>query len=328
MTITLARRKLVAGMAALPMFGIARQAHAAVVSLRVAHSSPEKSLIQSALVRFKNDVETKSSGKCKIQIFANAVLGDEGPVAEAVGTGAIDMGLGGVVDTIDPRLSVISLPFLFKDFAAVHRVLDGPIGVELAAMAKPRGYVILGILDSGFRSFANNRRPIVTPGDLKGLKIRCPPIPVSIETMKAFGAFPQSIPFGEVYTALQSGVVDGVEPELRDFYDARWFEVQKYLSISNYMWMANYWFINKTKFDGLDPGIRNIILVAARDTQTWYRKAIVETYEKVVSNLRQAGIKINTVETAPFIKLAEPVYAIFTKEYGADLVKKVRAAAA
>lgn len=321
------RRKLVAGAAAVPLFGIVGRARAAV-SLRVAHSSPDKSLIQDALLKFKADVEAKTSGACEIQIFANAVLGDEGPVAEAVGAGSIDMGLGGVVDAIDPRLSVVSLPFLFKDFAAVHRVLDGPIGGELAAMAEPRGYSILGVLDSGFRSFTNNKKPIVTPEDLKGLKVRCPPIPVAIETMKAFGALAQSIPYGEVYTALQSGVVDGAEPELRDFYDAKWFEVQKYLSISNYMWMANYWFMNKAKLDGLDAGVRDAILAAAKDTQAWYREGIVKVYEGVIADLQKAGIQVNTVDTAPFIKLAEPVYEIFAKEYGAELVKKVRAAAA
>ncbi|MGE3600814.1 MAG: TRAP transporter substrate-binding protein, partial [Dehalococcoidia bacterium] len=168
---------------------------------------------------------------------------------------------------------------------------------------------------------------IEVPEDLQGLKMRSPPIPVAIETMKAFGAIPQSIPYGETYTALQSGVVDGAEPELRDFFDAKWFEVQKYLSLSNYMWMANYWFMNADRLNGLSQDLRAVVRAAAEDTQGWYRTAIADVYKTIVADLEKAGVKVNTVDTAPFIPLAQPVYEIFADEYGADLVERVRDAA-
>ena len=321
------RRAVVAGLSVLPLVSVVGRAQAQT-SLRIAHSSPDKSLIQDAMLRFKAQVESESGGQMAVNLFPNALLGDEGPVAEAVGDGSIDMGLGGVVDAIDPRLSVVSLPFLFKDFAAVHAVLDGPIGTELKAMADAKGYTIVGVLDSGFRSFTNSKGPISTPDDLKGLKMRCPPIPVAIETMNAFGALPQAIPYGETYTALQSKVVDGAEPELRDFYDARWFEVQPFLSLSNYMWMANYWFMNKPRFDGLAEAERAVVTAAATATQSWYRTEIANVYGSIVKELEANGVTVNEVDTAPFIPLAAPVYDIFAKEYGADLVARVRAAAA
>lgn len=321
------RRTVVAGMAALPTLGIIGRANAAV-NLKVAHSSPDASLIQQAMLMFKDEVEKATSGNVTVTVFANGLLGEEGPVSEAVGDGSIDMGLGGVVDAIDPRLNVVSLPFLFDSFPKVHAVLDGPLGGKLKAMAPANGYEIIGFLDSGFRSFTSNKAPIVTPDDMVGVKMRCPPIPVIIESIKVLGALPQSIPYGEVYTSLQSGVVDGAEPELRDFYDAKWFEVQKFLSLSNYVWTANYWYANKAKLDSLAEGDRKAVLDAADKTQAWFRTGIVDSYATIIDKLKQAGLQVNEVDTAPFKAKVEPVYATFSKEYGEDLVKEVRDAAA
>lgn len=321
------RRTFVAGAAALSTFAITGRASAAT-TLRVAHSSPDASLIQDALLFFKKDVEAATGGAVEVKIFANGLLGDEGPVSEAVGDGSIDMGLGGVVDAIDPRLNVVSLPFLFDSFAKVHKVLDGDIGKTLKAMAPAKGYEILGFLDSGFRSFTNSKHPIKTPADIKGMSMRCPPIPVIIETVKVLGALPQSIPYGEVYTALQAKVVDGAEPELRDFYDAKWYEGQKYLSLSNYVWTANYWYANKAKLDGLKPEVKAAVLASADKTQAWFRQGIVAAYGKIIDDLKAKGIEVNDLDTAPFKAMVGPVYETFSKEYGADLVAAVRDAAA
>lgn len=322
------RRSFVAGSAAVSALALTGVPARAATTLRVAHSSPDSSLIQQAMLKFKEEVETATAGRIEITIFANGLLGDEGPVNEAVGDGSIDMGLGGVVDAIDPRLNVVSLPFLFENFDKVHAVLDGPVGTELKAMAPARGYEILGFLDSGFRSFTSNKAPITAPADMAGLKMRCPPIPVIIETVKVLGALPQSIPYGEVYTSLQSGVVDGAEPELRDFYDAKWYEVQKYLSLSNYVWTANYWYANKDRLDGLDPADRDAVLAAAANTQTWYRGAIKQVYTEIIGTLTAAGVTVNEMDVAPFKEMVGPVYDTFSAEYGADLVAAIRAAAA
>jgi tripartite ATP-independent transporter DctP family solute receptor len=299
----------------------------AAETLRIAHASPDQSLINEAMLKFKADIEARTNGDVLVEIYPNALLGDEGPVAEAVGAGSIDMGLGGVVDAIDPRLSVISLPFLFKDFDNVHKVLDSQFGQDLYKLAEPKGYKIVGVLDSGFRSFTNNIRPINTPEDFKGLKLRVPPIPVALETVKAFGALPQTVPYGETYMALQSGAVDGAEPELRDFADAKWFEVQKYLSVSNYMWMANYWYMNGDRFNNLNAEQQKAVTEVATEVQTWYRAQLNAAYDKIMTDVQAAGVTVNTVDTSKFVEFAEPVYEIFAKEYGADLVKAAREAA-
>jgi len=294
--------------------------------LRLAHASAPKSLINQAVQRFAGEVSELTNGSIKVQIFPNAQLGDEGPIADGVGAGSIDIGLGGAVDAIDPRLNVLSLPFLFRDSANVHKFLDSNVGQKVQQFGQERGYIMLGALDSGFRQFATNK-PITVPADLAGIKIRTPPNPVILATMKQLGALAESIPFGQVYTALQSHVVAAVEPEIRDYFDSRWFEVAKNLSVSNYIWTANWWFMNKSKFAKLTPKEQAAIRKSATDTVTWYRSELSNTYAETQKKLEEKGVKITTVDTAPFVALVAPVYTTFSREWGADLVTSVKQAA-
>jgi TRAP-type C4-dicarboxylate transport system substrate-binding protein len=183
---------------------------------------------------------------------------------------------------------------------------------------------MLGFLDSGFRNFANTQHPIREPADLKGLKIRTPAIPVILETMKALGALPQAIPFAQVYTSLQSHVVDGVEPELRDFYDQKWYEVVKYLSVSNYVWTANFWYMNKPRYDALPADQQKAIDNAVAATTSWYRSQLDGAYAKVLQELKSKGVLVNEVDTAPFRAAMVPVYAHFSEVWGKDFVESVR----
>ena len=301
---------------------------AAADTLRLAHASSSDSLINQAMVRFAAEVKDKTHSQLEIQIFPDGQLGDEGAIADAAGSGAIAIGLGGVVDAIDPRLNAVSLPFLFKDDASVHRFLDSAAGKKFLSLGESRGYVMLSALDSGFRQFANNKKAIVEPADLSGMKIRTPPNPVILSTIKQLGALPQSIPFGEVYTSLQSGVVDGVEPELRDFSDQRWYEVVKHVSMANYIWSANYWYMNKAAYDALSPENRQALQQAVADTTTWYRGQLSEVYARLTEQLKEKKVVFNDVDRAAFLAKSGPVYDQFAKVWGADFIKQLRTDAA
>ncbi|MER1968054.1 TRAP transporter substrate-binding protein [Castellaniella sp. GW247-6E4] len=296
-------------------------------TLRVAHVSSVDSLVNQALVRFADEVKEKTGGELAIAIYPDGQLGDEAPIADAVGAGAIDMGLGGALDAIDPRLNVVSLPFLFKDAANVHAFLDGPAGQELMTLGQDRNYILLGALDSGFRQFANQKHPIRNPADLASLKIRTPPNPVILATIKSLGALPQAIPYGEVYTSLQSGVVDGVEPELRDFYEQKWYEAAKYVTMSNYVWSANMWFMNKARYDSLSDQQREVLRAAAANSVNWYRGELDQAYKVVIQALEDKGVQFNDVDAAAFREKVDPVYQQFAKEWGETFVESVRAAA-
>ncbi|ESZ02188.1 MULTISPECIES: TRAP transporter substrate-binding protein [unclassified Mesorhizobium] len=298
----------------------------AETTLRLAHASSPDSLINKAMEQFAAEVTDATHGSVKVQTFPNAQLGDEGPIADGVGAGSIDIGLGGAVDAIDPRLNVLSLPFLFRDADNVHKFLDSDQGQQVQRLGEGRGYLMLGVLDSGFRQFATSKA-IVTPADLAGIKIRTPPNPVILATMKGMGALAESIPLGQVYTALQSHVVVAVEPEMRDYYDSKWYEVVKSLSISNYIWTANWWYMNKDKFDSLTPAEQASVKKSASDTVAWYRSELTATYAETQKKLEEKGVKVTTVDTAPFVVLVKPVYDKFSNEWGADLVSAVKQAA-
>ncbi|WP_413724244.1 TRAP transporter substrate-binding protein [Sodalis sp. RH16] len=300
----------------------------AAETLRLAHASSSDSLINQAMVRFAAEVKEKTKDRLEIQIFPDGQLGDEGAIADSAGSGAIAMGLGGVVDAIDPRLNAVSLPFLFKDADAVHHFLDSAAGKKFLSMGEDRGYVMLSALDSGFRQFANSKKAIVEPADLAGLKIRTPPNPVILSTIKQLGGLPQSIPFGEVYTSLQSGVVDGIEPELRDFSDQRWYEVVKHVSMANYIWSANFWYMNKAAYDGLAAADRQALQQSVADTTAWYRDQLSQVYAKLTEQLKSKQVVFNDVDRAAFLAKSGPVYDQFSKTWGADFIKQLRADAA
>lgn len=293
-------------------------------TLRLAHASSSDSLINQAMVRFADEVTGATHGDLKVQIYPDGQLGDEAPIVDSVGAGAIDIGLGGSADGIDPRLNALSLPFLFKDAASVHHFLDSAAGKQFLSMGQDHGFVMLTALDSGFRQFANSKRPIVKPADLSGLKIRTPPNPVILATIKQLGGLGQSIPFGEVYTSLQSGVVDGVEPELRDFYDQKWYEVAKNVSMSNYVWSANFWFINKDKYQSLSEAQRAALDKAVVDTTAWYRSQLDAVYAKIQAEMQTRGVKFNDVDTQAFLALSAPVYEQFGKVWGEAFVNQLR----
>jgi TRAP-type transport system periplasmic protein len=314
-------------LAGLSLFVLSLAGPSVAETLRLAHESSSDSLINEAATMFAELVAEKSGGALEVQVFPDGQLGDEAAIADSVGAGSIDIGLGGVADAIDPKLNVVTLPFLFEDLSAVHAFLDGRTGQEVFDTGAENGFHMLGALDSGFRQFALIAGPVTTPADLEGVKIRTPPNPVLLATMDALGALPQSIPFGEVYTSLQSGVVDGVEPEMRDFQDQKWYEVVPHLSIANYVWTPNYWFMNAARYDALDAEGKAAIDAAVEETTTWYRGALTEVYTRVQADLEAAGVEVNTVDQAPFREMVGPVYDQFGAEWGADFVQRVRDAA-
>ncbi|KGT93377.1 C4-dicarboxylate ABC transporter [Erwinia typographi] len=318
------RRHLIALAAAGVVVGLHPASALAAETLRLAHASSSDSLINQAMIRFADEVKQKSHDSLEIQIFPDGQLGDEGAIADSTGSGAITLGLGGVVDAIDPRLNAVSLPFLFKDAASVHHFLDSEAGHKFLAMGESRGYVMLSALDSGFRQFANSKRAIVKPEDLSGLKIRTPPNPVILATIKQLGGLPQSIPFGEVYTSLQSGVVDGVEPELRDFSDQRWYEVVKHVSMANYIWSANFWYMNKPAWDALSADNKAVLKAAVADTTAWYRGQLDQVYARLTDQLKSKKVDFNDVDRAAFLAKVGPVYDQFSKAWGADFIKQLR----
>ena len=265
---------------------------------------------------FKELVEMKTD-KYKVEIFPNSQLGSEAEMVEMVKLGTIHAIMTGRYESMGKQLYTVTLPFIFKDYSHVDRVLDGPIGDFLASFTDENGLKSLGWYYSGFRQFTNNVRPIKSPADLKGLKMRTPPLENILQTMQAFGANATSIAYSELYMALRTGVVDGQENPYENIVSEKMYEVQKYCSNVNYLFMPGLFCVSLDWWNGLPEEDREIISEAAKIAVA-YNNYITEFYnEEFKQKCIKEGMEIyepNKDERQAFVDLVQPVYDFFIKD--------------
>jgi TRAP-type transport system periplasmic protein len=293
--------------------------------IRIAHESSVEHNIHKSLLFFAKVAAEKTKGDVEARVFPSGQLGDERAILEGVKIGTIDAGsAGGLYTTIDPRFALLNLPFLFRDYDHVHKVLDGPIGADLKDRAWKNGIKIMCIFDSGFRQFTNNKRPITKPEDFKGLKMRTPPIPEIVDTMGAFGASVVTIPYGEVYTALRAGVADGEENSLTNITEMKFYEVQKYISVGNYMYNGDMFIMSPKLWNSFSPQTQKALEEATTETLAYQRKLIREEEQGASAIIKKAGGEINTVNQALFIPLVDGVYQKNEKAVPKSLIEEIR----
>jgi len=301
----------------------------AQTKLTLGHGAAPGNPRHEAAVAFADAVKKKSGGKIEVQVAPSAQLGDDAAMLTALRSGTLDMSANsqGAASTIVPEYAAFGMPFLFADPAAAFRLLDGPLGKELGEKSAAKNLVVLGYWDNGIRHVSNSKRPILTPADLKGLKIRTPPDAVTIDIMTALGAETQQIKFAELYVALQQGVVDGQENPLANIDASKLYEVQKYISLTGHKFEMTPLLMSKRTWDRLSEAERKIILEAANEATALQRKLSREADERLVVELPKKGVKIDKVDQSQFQKATESV----TKKWEAgpigDYVKKVVAAA-
>ena len=296
----------------------------AKVVIKVAHESSVEHNINKSLLFFAKKVAEKTNNEVEIKVFPNGQLGDERAIYEGVKIGTIDAGTGGLYESVDPKFSLINLPFLFKSYEQVHTVLDGPIGQDLKKRAYDNGYKVMAIFDSGFRQFTNNKKPIWAPEDFKGLVIRTPPIKAIIESMKAFGANVVSIPYGEVYMAMKQGVADGEENSLTNITGMKFYEVQKYISISNYIYSGDMFIMNKKLWDSLSASHQKSLDEAAGEALAFQRNLLKTEELDALDTIMAAGCKVNLVYAPPFYPLVQHMYDDIKEYVPASLVNEIR----
>ena len=268
-------------------------------------------------VKFKELVESRSKGRFKVEIYPSAQLGSEEEMAQQVKLGTLTSLIAARFEDMSPKLYGTALPFLFRDYDHAEKVLKGPIGEQFAAYTEAHDMKMLAWTHSGFRQITNNVRPIQKPEDLKGLKIRTPPLENVLKTMEAFGATPTPIPFGEVYTALKTGVVDGQENPYVNIFTGKFFEVQKYLSEVNYIYIASPFVVGLKWWKSLSPEDQALIKAAALGSADLINSLVRSEDLKAKEAMAKAGLKINTITAADhsaFVAKAAPVYEYFVKK--------------
>lgn len=301
----------------------------AQTKLTLGHGAAPGNPRHEAAVAFANAVKQKSGGKIEIQVAPSAQLGDDAAMLTALRSGTLDMSANsqGTASTIVPEYAAFGMPFLFSGPAQAFKLLDGPLGKELADKSAAKNLVVLGYWDNGIRHVSNSKRPVLTPADMKGLKIRTPPDTVTIDIMTALGSETQQIKFAELYVALQQGVVDGQENPLANVDASKLYEVQKFISLTGHKFEMTPFLMSKRTWDRLSAADRKIVTEAANEATAVQRKLSSEADERLLGVLKTKGVRIDKVDQSQFAKATESVTTKWTGGPIGDYVKKVVAAA-
>jgi tripartite ATP-independent transporter DctP family solute receptor len=229
---------------------------------------------------------------------------------------------------LDKRFDVWNLPWLYPSMAVANRVADGPMGELASRWLADKGIVALGIGVNGYRELTNSKRPISAPDDLKGIKFRVAGSKLYLETFKLLGANAVTMSFGEVFTALQQGVIDGQENPTAIIDSSRLYEVQKYLTLWNYSFDPLVLCINKRLFDGLSPADQKVIREAAREAVAYERQLSAEEEKRLPEELKKKGMQVNALtpqQIAVFRERVKPVYTMVEEYVGAENMKLMAA---
>ena len=298
-------------------------------TLLLGHGSAEESPRHLTAVRFAQQVALLSKGALKITIFPSAKAGDDAEMVAALREGRLDISANstGALSAVVPEYSAFGLPYLFHSLIGAWNVLEGPVGADLAQLSARQGLLVLSYWDNGFRQMTNSKRPLFGPAELKGLKIRTPPDPMTIDFLKALGAQPVSMKFSKLHEALKTGEVDGQENPLSNIYTGKLYEVQRYLTFTSHMYTMTPFVISKIAWDRLDDKERGVLRAATQEATHYHRELMLKEDERQVFKLKATGIVMNYTDSAAFLPAAESVKEKWSHGEIGDFVKKVIAAA-
>jgi len=274
---------------------------------------------------FKSYVEKNSGGRIKVELYPNAQMGGDREMAEAVQVGILQMALPvtSITANFEKSFNVVELPYLFTTRESAFKALDGELGKELDNRLLRTGMMNLGYFENGFRHITNNKRPIYSPSDLKGMKIRTMEVPPHIAFFKKLGANPTPMSFGELYTALQQGTVDGQENPIVLIHDSRFYEVQKYCSLTGHVFSVVHILTNKSFMDSLPADLQQVVKEGARRFISKHREVMPQEEQKLIVELRNKGMQINDLtpeQKKPFVEAAHSIYDQFKGEIGEDII--------
>jgi tripartite ATP-independent transporter DctP family solute receptor len=299
----------------------------AQTTLKMNISLAQNSSYGVAIDTFAREVEQRTQGRYKVQNFYSAALGAERESVEGVQLGTLDLTLTstGPLPNFVPEVAILDIPFLFRDYAHARAVLDGPIGQDLLTRFPAKGIVALAWAENGFRHMTNSKRPVNTPDDLRGLKMRTMENPIHIQAYRQFGILPTPMAFTEVFTALQQGTVDGQENPLSVITSAKLDQVQKYLTLTGHVYSPAVILMNKAKWDALSPADRQAFTDAAREAVKANRARIDDDERRAVADLRAKGMNVSeNVDKTKFQAQLAPVYADFAKRFGQENIDRIR----
>lgn len=302
----------------------------AAVKINLGHALSEGTPASDAIVEFADSVAEKTEGRVAIEIFPNSQLGSETEMLEQMQIGSLEAAaiMCGSMQSMDMKMAIEDLPYMWKDISYARKAFDGPFGDYLAGVMEAQGMHKIAYVEWGFRHITNNKKPIVMPEDMKGMKIRVAQTKLRVDAFEQIGALPTIMAFSELYGALQQGVVDAQENPLANIVSANLNEVQKYLSLTGHFYNTIMLMIDNDVWAKIDEKDQQVILEEAKSLSESVRTANDAAEEGYVQELKDRGMEVNDdVNKDAFRKAMLPVYDKWEKEvFGKELMDIYREA--
>lgn len=299
---------------------LAFSAHAVErLTLRLAHNLDTQHVVHQAIAKMAEEIEQASDGKMRVRIFPGGQMGGPRETLELLQTGALDLTKASAseMEPFEPSYSVFSLPYLFQNTEHFHKVLYGPVGQEMMQLTRDNGFFSLAAYEAGNRSFYA-KKPIHSPADMQGMKIRVVATPTTNRLIELLGGAPSPIPFGEVYTALQQGVIDGAENNEPSYVHTRHVEVAPYYTEDRHTSVPDYLVIATQTWDKMSEAQRDIFTTAAKNSEQYQIELWNAEVDASRAKAKELGATFIEVDSGPFREALQPLY----QEFGQDPVRQ------
>lgn len=304
--------------------------HADKLELKFGHVGKPGSLFSASVEEFAKRANAKLGDKAEVQVFGSSQLGKDSELLQKLKLGQVTFALpSSVMSSVADQFGVFEMPYIIKSRDHMKRVQTAIGESVFQAAANSKGYRILAYWENGFRHITNNLRAIDKPEDLKGIKLRTPKGAWRVKMFKLYGANPTPMSFSEVFTALQTSVIDGQENPYAQIASAKFQEVQEFLSITGHVYTPAYALVSDSHFAKLPADVQQILTETAQETQAFVYDLAAQLEKDLLQQLTDGGMTVNTADKDAFIAASKPVYEEFASSIdgGADLIKAVQAEA-
>ncbi|MBS9402712.1 TRAP transporter substrate-binding protein [Halomonas sp. TRM85114] len=300
----------------------------AQTELQFGHVGNPGSLFDTSANEFAKRANERLGDDYEVQVYGSSQLGGDSSMMQKLKLGQLTFTLPStVMSSVVDEFGLFEMPYLIQDRDHMKRVIEEVLEPDLYPLAEEEGYKILAVWENGFRQITNNQRPINTPEDLDGLKLRTPKGEWRVRMFEEYGANPSPMALSEVFTALQTGTMDGQENPLVQIYSQKFQEVQDYLSMTNHVYTPAYVVVSKSHWEDLPEDVRDVLEETAQEVQDFVYETAAKQDEELLSEMEAAGMQINEADKQAFIDASGPVYELFDEEVegGGDLVDRVLA---
>ena len=287
----------------------------AQTEIKLGHVGEPGSLFQKSADEFAKRANAKLGNKAKVIVYGSSQLGGDKEMVQKLKLGTLDMAVPSTVMSSEvDMLGIFEMPYIVKDRVHMARIEKEIFWPKIEPEVEKKGIKVLAVWENGVRHITNSKRPIKVPADLQGIKLRVPEGKWRVKMFQAYGANPSPMKFSELFTALQTGVMDGQENPFTQIYSAKLQEVQKYLSLSAHVYTPAYLTVGTKRWESLPADVRKTLEETAKETQAYVYQTAARDDDELLGKLKQAGMEVNEVDKEAFVAASKSIYDEFGKE--------------